>query len=317
MAPDINLIYTVFKKAGVFKTPNVTSEVNDNTFWKHVVADETASSHVNSKHKSLVSVPITPTERTTLEFIWDKTEINPCSVNDGHKLNDGDENVNDDEYVSASSLDENSRPEASTINPSVGVAKSVAFSSVCTYESFDDEVIENDIKDMGDMLGMLDAVDDNIVAAKKDIEDREIFEMSKEIVYGESTPARSTVGTPATKTAQTPSTPAPEKALKKLGNLTKYKLNRECLLDPFEKGRRKTKNIKSERKAELAILERKTRLIWLSVEFFKEKRANENASLRENLASKRSNEEAEYAEWEKAMDDALDEYDYEEYMNNT
>ena len=49
---------------------------------------------------------------------------------------------------------------------------------------------------------------------------------------------------------------------------------------------------------------------------FKEKRANENASLRENLASKRSNEEAEYAEWEKAMDDALDEYDYEEYMNN-
>ena len=67
--------------------------------------------------------------------------------------------------------------------------------------------------------------------------------------------------------------------LKKLSNVTKYKMNMDCLVDPFHKGRQKLKNVKSERDAEMALFERKVRLLWWSVDYFRSKCEKEHAEL--------------------------------------
>eukprot|EP00956_Cyclotella_meneghiniana_P023789 scaffold46927_cov56-Cyclotella_meneghiniana.AAC.3 len=328
MAPDINLIYTVLKEAGVFQTPNIASKVRDNTFWKHVVdVEQTETPALKSKHQSRVAVPLTPAERTSLEILWDKSEINPCSGATSYSDQDN-ANIapnqteeftsayveNDNDFVSASSIDEDS------VRSDRNNSYTNDANSIISEVSSIDEDINDAVKDTGDMLLMLDAVDENINSAKNDIDDREIYKQSKEIVYGQQTPSRGEVFTPSSQAAATPCTPISDKAVKKLGNLTKYKLNHDCLVDHFVKGRKKNKNIENERKAELAVLERKSRLIWLSVEYFKEKRANENADLKANLESRQTNQhtnnDEDYDEWERAMEKEMSEFDYDNYITN-
>lgn len=88
--------------------------------------------------------------------------------------------------------------------------------------------------------------------------------------------------------------------LKKLTNVTKYKLNTECLT---ETGRRKLKKVKEERDAELALFERKVRLLWLSVDYFQKKREKECLELKERCTLS-GIDRSEYCNWEIAMKEA-------------
>jgi hypothetical protein len=93
-------------------------------------------------------------------------------------------------------------------------------------------------------------------------------------------------------------------------NVTRYKLNRDCLTDPFVTGREKIKNVKSEQKAELIERERKLRMIYLLVDHFVEKRRKDEERLKEITENGNSSRDEE---WELMMQESLQKFD----MKNT
>lgn len=88
-------------------------------------------------------------------------------------------------------------------------------------------------------------------------------------------------------------------------NVTRYKLNRDCLTDPFVTGREKIKNVKSEQKAER--IERES---YLLVDHFVEKRRKDEERLKEITENGNSSRDEE---WELMMQESLQKFD----MKNT
>ena len=95
---------------------------------------------------------------------------------------------------------------------------------------------------------------------------------------------------------------------------TKYKLNRECLVDPFKSGRKKLANVKDERRRERQEYQKKVSMIHESVQYFLDKRKRDRAkldSMNESLSTSREN--TVYAKWEDKMIEAMKKFDMNEY----
>ena len=102
-----------------------------------------------------------------------------------------------------------------------------------------------------------------------------------------------------------------EKALKKLGNVRRYKLDRKCIDDQFDIGREKLKNIVVERGKQIAIEERKLELIYDAVAHYKTKMAAVLVELDEvmNRTTRR-----ELQPWESTILAARKQFDEAAYM---
>jgi hypothetical protein len=92
----------------------------------------------------------------------------------------------------------------------------------------------------------------------------------------------------------------------------------DCLVDPFVMGRLKLKSVKDQHVAEIALERGKVELIWLSVQYFREKRRIDGIELKTTVDEKRSaaNDDIEFVEWESAMIEAMEELDLEEYFKS-
>eukprot|EP00956_Cyclotella_meneghiniana_P040177 scaffold188651_cov99-Cyclotella_meneghiniana.AAC.1 len=225
LANDINKIYELFKHVGVFQSPNVSSELGDNTFWKRVLVETSKSKTPVEWHRSKQDVLVSPKEAKVLEVIWDKNVLRPSEKNV----------VKKDDYISAS--DDNSTISAN------GSIKSVL--SVGTV----DDLVEEQVRDMSDIMGMLNSVDANLEATSNNLSDETVFTAARAIANDEDPEVDEEM--------------AKDDILKKLSNVTKYKMNMDCLSDPFSVGRTKLKNVKSDRDEELALFERKKYVITL------------------------------------------------------
>jgi hypothetical protein len=65
----------------------------------------------------------------------------------------------------------------------------------------------------------------------------------------------------------------------------------------------------------MALERRKVELIWLAVRYFREKRDKEGIELTETINRlTNTNKVAEYEEWENAMNEAMQEFDVNEYF---
>ena len=140
-------------------------------------------------------------------------------------------------------------------------------------------------------MGLLNAADTNIDSAANQLSKEGIYKYAKAIANEEGDPETND---------ETNDESEKDDLLKRLSNVTKYKLNRDCLKDPFKTGRVKLKKVKEDREAELALFERKVRLLWWSVDYFRSKRKKEQTELEETQEST-GFDRSEFEEWELAM----------------
>ena len=246
MTKDVHTVYELFQKVGVFHIPDMSSVVKDNTFWEFVIEKQSSKSPPPQWHSNKQNISVSPKEVKTLEFIWDKSELKPKDK-PAQQAND---------YVSA---DGDDNTVETTGNKSIMTTESIAHV---------DDLVEEQVRDMSDMMGMLNAHDANLEAANNELSNETVYRASQAIAADED---------PEIIEAKK------EDMLKKLTNVTKYKLNTDCLSDPFITGRKKLKKVKEERDAEVALFERKVRLLWLSVDYFKKKREKECLSKRSTI----------------------------------
>ena len=75
--------------------------------------------------------------------------------------------------------------------------------------------------------------------------------------------------------------------MKRLGNVKRCKLNKQCTHNQFVEGQKKLKNVAVERNKEREKERRKMQLIWDAVAFFKGKMKLNTLALNEILANKR------------------------------
>jgi hypothetical protein len=228
---------------------------------------------------------MTEHETKALEIIWDKNTISPC----GQHHNDGDGN----DYISVPS-----KGESIDDSHSQNSNRSRDNSTIATI----DEHVKDTVRDMEDMMLTLEGMEP-VSGSQEDISMKEIFKLAKKVAYGEDI-----------QPLETPE--AQEEALKQLSGVARYKLDRECLVDPFVAGRHKLKDVRKERELELAEEQRRITLIYLAVQYFKQKRDKESIQLKATVEQKLNSkdEEREYEEWEVAMKEAMLDFDVNTYL---
>ena len=106
-----------------------------------------------------------------------------------------------------------------------------------------------------------------------------------------------------------------ETALKKLGNVSRYNLDRNCLLDYFKVGRAKLDNVIHERKTEIAKERRRLELLYDAVRFYRKKMSATMAELTQVMSDKSNRVLRESQEWEAKTEMATDEFDIETFKN--
>eukprot|EP00956_Cyclotella_meneghiniana_P000542 scaffold602_cov23-Cyclotella_meneghiniana.AAC.2 len=171
MTEDINKVYKIFKRAGVFATPDKKSEVNDNTFWKLVLEENAVPTPIPKWKSDRQHISVSPSESKTLEILWDKNDLKQ-----GANVNVDSENV--DYHSNASSDDDD--------NESVMAGASVTSNkSVCTV----DDLVEEQVMEMSDMMGLLNATDANLESAANNLSNKCIYKYSKAIANDEGEPS--------------------------------------------------------------------------------------------------------------------------------
>ena len=108
---------------------------------------------------------------------------------------------------------------------------------------------------------------------------------------------------------------AQEKALKKLRNISRYKMNMDCTKDYFDVYHQKLKNMVTECMKELAAEKRKLEIVYKAVDFFKKKMARYMAKLDETLALNTSDTIVESELWEIELAKAVEDFYVEKYTN--
>lgn len=107
--------------------------------------------------------------------------------------------------------------------------------------------------------------------------------------------------------------PAQERALKRMGNISRYGMNMECTRDYFEVGRTELENVVQEREKELADEEKRLSIIYDAVSFYKKKMAAVIVELEEIMSSRRVIVECE--PWEIELNNAISIFDKDKYMS--
>lgn len=72
---------------------------------------------------------------------------------------------------------------------------------------------------------------------------------------------------------------AQSEALQKLGNVQRYAINKQCIVDPFKSGAEKMRDVVRERENEIEKEKRRVQLIYDSVTYFKTKKTRDMTSL--------------------------------------
>ena len=100
---DVDQIYEYFKEMGIFKTPNTQRDINDKTFWEHVVPRKvekakpfvTHKSHVGLTHHEVVAAemlglrsPKVDSPKTSPSSVIDLSVVNDDLYNAGKELDD-------------------------------------------------------------------------------------------------------------------------------------------------------------------------------------------------------------------------------------
>jgi hypothetical protein len=279
MEADINKCYKFYKSVSVFESPDKPSTVDDNTFWSHVVVPSPSKNpkewYTEKKHVQLSSH-----ETKALEIFWDKDVLKP-----------GVESNEKGECVSVSDRDE----DETAFDYDAKSTHSRGASTAATI----DELVDEKVRDMQDMMCALSDPDEEAGGA---VDMREIFLKAKKVAFDDNV---TTLNDEKTQT----------EALKSLSGVARYKINLDCLTDPFVVGRQKLKKVQEQRAAEMALERRKVELIWLAVRYFREKRDKEGVELTETINRlTNTNEVVEYEEWENAMNEAMEEFDVNEYF---
>ena len=103
--------------------------------------------------------------------------------------------------------------------------------------------------------------------------------------------------------------------MKKLGNVSRYKLDKNCLLDYFKVGRAKLENVVQERKTEIAKEKRRLELLYDAVKFYRTKMSATMAELKVVMADKNNRVLRDTQEWEDKADMAMEEFDIDAFKN--
>lgn len=102
--------------------------------------------------------------------------------------------------------------------------------------------------------------------------------------------------------------------MKKLGNVTRYKLEPRCCKDQFVEGLLKLKDVCSDRMKERKKERRKMELIWDAVNYFKKKMETNKLALNEVLADYDRERSLEEKEWEEDYRDSIRMFDEDQYL---
>lgn len=164
-----------------------------------------------------------------------------------------------------------------------------------------DELVEQRIHDMEDIMYSLNGTEAGMEDIGMGMD--EIYRLSKKVAYSEEVAIKSDCNDVDDESINPHHRP----------KVMRYKLNKDCMTDPFVTGRMKIKNVKSERTAELAEHERKIRMIHLSVEHFVEKRRKDEDRLKNRNDSPTVDE---YEEWEVMIQESMKKFDIHEYRNS-
>ena len=105
-----------------------------------------------------------------------------------------------------------------------------------------------------------------------------------------------------------------EKALKRLGNVKRCKLNKQCTYNQFVEGQKKLLNVAAERNKERDKEKRKMQLIWDAVAFFKGKMKLNGLALNEILEKYAEMRDVKMKDWEIEYDESLTLFDEEQYL---
>ena len=108
---------------------------------------------------------------------------------------------------------------------------------------------------------------------------------------------------------------AQETALKKMGNIARYKMNMECTKEFFEVGRTQLKNVVQERENKIAAEKTRLEIIYDAVAFYKKKMAAVIVELEEVLSRSVPPRIVECEPWEIEIKGAMSMFDKDKYMN--
>ena len=232
ISDDVDQIYDFFVCIGLIRSRDTTSEVNDNTFWEHVVARNTDKKG-NGWCGAVGTVELTAHEKVAMDMFCDST----------------------------SRQIPHDRPTDDTHSATDSVCCDYSVGSVATIDDIRkrNEQFDECANNMGNMM----------VAVGSVINDSIGIENRNKSLY----PVKLN-----TKEKQ-------KSALQKLGNVQRYSINVQCIVDQFKAGAHEMKNVIREREKEIDNEKRRVQLIYDSVAYFKAKKVLNMSSLEDIISS--------------------------------
>ena len=252
---------------GIFETPDEPKNVDDNTFWEHVVPRKVEQGKPFVTHKS--HVDFSPHEIVAAEMLGlrtpkeEETKTSPVVVIDLlDEVNSDDEGEEFDDLSVQTVKTVQSRDSAVSAASNNTVTESVA----------------DDVNDLIAVGGM--EIQSGFVSPRRKLSKKEDQKNS----------------------------------LKKLGNVQRCKINMQCTHNQFVEGRKKLKDIATERMKEREKEQRKIELIWDAVHFFKKKMKKNTLALNEILEKYDEERNVHVKDWEIDYEDSRTLFNEDPYL---
>ena len=107
-----------------------------------------------------------------------------------------------------------------------------------------------------------------------------------------------------------------EDALKKIGNVSRYKLNSDCIKDYFKVGTDKLKNVAKERQQERNKEVKRLKVIYESVKLYRKNMEKIMSEVDDAISQQHSGTTRTLEQWEVEAVEALAEYEDDEYLQS-
>ena len=292
MEGDILKVYELLKTAGVFQNPNKIREIEANSIWKHVRKRGKLSPAKWHTHKEKVNT--TSHEKKALQILFNKNELTNVSQTPSRE-------VNETASANSSHSEESSESLVESIASLESDNRSV--NTDATEEALNEWAQEaaNEIDDIMMTVGDF--------GAETDMTNNEIHERARKLVMEDSVEENNTI-TFLDK-------PKDQDEMLKKNNSQRRDLNRNCIKNQFEVGRKKLKNIVKERQLERSKLERKVKVIYDSVAFFRKHQEKEMTNLDDRTNSIEADQAKEPKSWETGLATTLSMFDVTAYRNES
>ena len=248
----------------------------------------------SKRHTHKEKVNTTSHEKKALQILFNKNELTNVSQTPSRE-------VNETASANSSHSEESSESLVESIASLESDNRSV--NTDATEEALNEWAQEaaNEIDDIMMTVGDF--------GAETDMTNNEIHERARKLVMEDSVEENNTI-TFLDK-------PKDQDEMLKKNNSQRRDLNRNCIKNQFEVGRKKLKNIVKERQLERSKLERKVKVIYDSVAFFRKHQEKEMTNLDDRTNSIEADQAKEPKSWETGLATTLSMFDVTAYRNES